>query len=420
MRCAECYGLVTLTQAGCVCSISEFSAVTLSTPSISNPEISAAMTPRTLAFTFAALTSAAVAGSDHLVYFGTYTGAKSGSKGIYVSKFNTATGELGQPELAGETGSPSFLAIHPSKKFLYCVGEMAIPGQKGGGVTAFSIALPSGKLTKLNQVSSVTGGPCHINLDATARMAMVANYGGGSCASYQVKDDGSLSDAVSHHQHTGSSVSEKRQKEPHAHSVNFSPDNRFALVCDLGTDKVEIYKIDPASGKAEAHGHGKVPPGGGPRHLAFHPNGKFVFVNNEMTLTETTFAWDADKGTLTEIETVSTIPEADRGQPGLSTAETRVHPSGRFVYVSNRGHDTIAVFECDAATGKLRLIQNAPAEGKTPRNFNLDPTGQWCLVAHQGSDSVAVLKVDPATGKLASTGRKIAVGAPCCVRFLEL
>ena len=378
------------------------------------------MKTKTLAFAFAALFSTALAGDNYLVYYGTYTGGKTGSKGIYVSKFNTATGELGKPELAGETGSPSFLAIHPSKKYLYSVGEMAVPGQKGGGVTAFSVELPSGKLTKINQVSSVTGGPCHINLDATGKLAMVANYGGGSCASYQVKDDGSLTEAVSHHQHTGSSVNEKRQAAPHTHSVNFSPDNRFALVCDLGLDKVLIYKIDPATGKSEPHGEGKVPAGSGPRHLAFHPNGKFVFVNNEITLTETVFAWDAEKGTLTEVQTISTIPEADRSQSGLSTAETRVHPNGKFVYVSNRGHDTIAVFTCDPTTGKLKLIQNANVEGKTPRNFNLDPSGKWCIAAHQGSNSVALFKVDPKTGKLTFTGTKHEVGGPCCVRFLEL
>ena len=378
------------------------------------------MKTKTLAFTFVALAATAFAGDNFLVYYGTYTGAKTGSKGIYVSKFNAASGILGKPELADETGSPSFLAIHPSKKYLYSVGEMAVPGQKGGGVTAFSVELPSGKLTKINQVSSVTGGPCHINLDATAGMAMVANYGGGSCASYQVKNDGSLSEAVSHHQHTGSSVNEKRQAAPHTHSVNFSPDNRFALVCDLGLDKVLIYKIDPATGKSESHGEGKVPAGGGPRHLAFHPNGKFVFVNNEITLTETVFAWDAAKGTLTEVETVSTIPEADRSHSGLSTAETRVHPNGKFVYVSNRGHDTIAVFSCDPATGKLKLLENVNCEGKTPRNFNLDPTGKWLIAAHQGSNSIALFKVDAETGKLTFSGTKHEVGAPCCVRFLAL
>ena len=380
------------------------------------------MTPRALILGLAALATTTFAGDKYLVYYGTYTGAKTGSKGIYVSTFDAATGTLGKPELAGETGSPSFVAIHPSKKYLYSVGEMSIPGEKGGGVTAFSVSLPTGALTKINQLSSVTGGPCHINLDKTGKMAMVANYGGGSTASYQITETGSLSGPVSHHQHTGSSVDPKRQKEPHAHSVNLSPDNRFAFVCDLGTDKVNVYAIDPVSGRMTPNepAFAKVPAGGGPRHLAFHPNGKFVYVNNEMAMAETVFAYDADKGTLSEIETVSTIPDADRSQTGLSTAETVVHPSGKFVYVSNRGHDTIAVFQCDPATGKLTRIENVHVEGKTPRNFNLDPSGKWLIAAHQGSNSVALFKVDPATGKLTFTGTKHEVGAPCCVRFLEL
>lgn len=380
------------------------------------------MKPSTLSFVFAALTTTAIAGDNYLVYFGCYTNAKSGSKGIYVSKFNSTTGKLAAPELAAETGSPSFLAIHPSKKYLYAVGEMSGPDKKAGGVSAFKVNLPSGKLDFINQVSSVTAGPCHINLDATARMAMIANYSGGSCASYQIREDGGLSEAASHHQHTGSSVNERRQKEPHAHSVNLSPDNRFALVCDLGTDKVNVYAIDPASARMTPHepAYAKVPAGGGPRHLAFHPNGKFVFVNNELTMTETVFAWDAEKGVLTEIETVSTLPEADRGKEGFSTAETVVHPNGRFVYVSNRTHDTLAVFACDPATGKLTLIQNAPAEGQIPRNFSLDPSGKWMIVAHQNSNTAAIFQVDAETGKITFTGDKVDVGGAVCVRFLAL
>lgn len=378
------------------------------------------MNTKTLAFTLIALESTALAGDNYLVYFGTYTGAKTGSKGIYVSKFNSSTGELGAPEVAAETGSPSFLEIHPSKKYIYAVGEMGTPGAKGGGVSAFSVTLPSGKLTPINQVSAVGQGPCHVNIDKTGGLAMIANYGSGSCASYAIKDDGSLSDAASFHQHEGAGLNPRRQAGPHAHSVNFSPDNRFAFVCDLGLDKIMIYKIDPQTGKTEPHGEGKVSSGSGPRHFAFHPNGKFAFVNNEMAMTETTFAYDADKGTLTEVDTVSTIPAADRNKEGLSTAETRVHPNGKFVYVSNRGHDTIAVFSCDPATGKLTLIQNANVEGKTPRNFNLDPSGKWCIAAHQGSDSVALFKVDQDTGKLTFTGKKLDVGGPCCVRFLAL
>ncbi len=221
-------------------------------------------------------------------------------------------------------------------------------------------------------------------------------------------------------QHEGSGADPKRQAGPHGHSINPTPDNQFALACDLGLDKVLIYKMDPASGKLTTHGFGTVPPGSGPRHLAFHPNGKFVFVNNEMLMTETTFAYDAQKGALKEVETVSTLPAEDRGKTGLSTAETVVHPNGKFVYVSNRTHDTIAVFACDAATGKLTLIQNASAEGKIPRNFCLDPSGKWMIVAHQDSNTAALLKVDQDTGKLSFTGKKIAVGGSVCVRFLTL
>jgi len=364
--------------------------------------------------------SSAAAADKHLVYFGCYTNAKSGSKGIYVSKFNSATGELSDPELAVETGSPSFLTIHPSKKFLYAVGEISAPGQKGGGVSAFSINLPDGKLSLINQVSSVGAGPCHVSLDKTAKMAMVANYGGGSVASYSLGANGALSEAASFFQHEGSGADPKRQAGPHGHSINPTPDNQFALACDLGLDKVLIYKMDPASGKLTTHGFGTVPPGSGPRHLGFHPNGKFVFVNNEMLMTETTFAYDAQKGALKEVETVSTLPAEDRAKTGLSTAETVVHPNGKFVYVSNRTHDTIAVFACDAATGKLTLIQNASAEGKIPRNFCLDPSGKWMIVAHQDSNTAALLKVDQDTGKLSFTGKKIAVGGSVCVRFLSL
>lgn len=378
------------------------------------------MNRSSLAFVFAALTTTAIAGDNYLVYFGCYTNPKSGSKGIYVAKFNSASGELSDPQLAVETGSPSFLAIHPTKKYLYAVGEMATPGQKGGGVSAFRISLPDGQLSLINQVSSVGAGPCHVSVDETGKMAMIANYGGGSVASYAIGEDGTLSEAKTFVQHEGSSVNPKRQAGPHGHSINRSPDNRFAFACDLGLDKVLIYKIDPATGTMTAHGHATVPPGSGPRHFAFHPNGKYAFVNNEMAMTVTSFAYDADKGTLTEIETVSTLPEQDRGKEGFSTAETVVHPNGKIVYVSNRTHDTIAVFQCDPDTGKLTLVQNAPAEGEIPRNFNLDPTGKWMIVAHQNSNTAALFKVAEDTGKLSFTGKKVNVGGSVCVRFLAL
>ncbi|HYF37763.1 MAG TPA: lactonase family protein [Prosthecobacter sp.] len=378
------------------------------------------MTRATLSFVFAALTTSAIAGDNYLVYFGTGTNAKSGSKGIYVSKFNSATGELSDPVLAGEAGNPGFLAIHPSKKYLYAIGDLPGVAKRTGGVSAFKVALPDGKLSLINSVPSVGDGPCHVSLDKTAKVAMIANYGGGSVASYAIDDKGALSEAVTFVQHEGSSVDPKRQGGPHAHSMNPSPDNRFAFACDLGLDKVLIYKLDPTTGKLTAHGHGSVPPGSGPRHLAFHPSGKYVFVNNEMAMTVTSFAYDAEQGALTAVETVSTLPAEDRGKTGLSTAETVAHPNGKVVYVSNRTHDTIAVFSCDPATGKLTLIQNAPAEGQIPRNFNLDPSGRWMIVAHQNSNTAALLKVDPETGKLTFTGKKVPVGGAICVRFLPL
>ncbi|MEN3941490.1 lactonase family protein [Prosthecobacter sp. SYSU 5D2] len=378
------------------------------------------MNRASLSFLFAALTTTAIAGDNYLVYFGCQTTPKTGSKGIYVSSFNSATGELSEPTLAVETGNPGFLAIHPGKKYLYAIGELPGGDKTKGGVSAFQIHLPDGKLSLINQVSSMGAGPCHVGLDKTGKMAMIANYSGGSVASYAIGDDGALSEAVTFVQHEGSSVNERRQAGPHAHSINASPDNRYAFACDLGLDKVLIYKINPDTGEMTDHGYAKTPAGGGPRHLAFHPNGKFVFVNNELSMTETTFAYDAEKGTLTEVETVSTLPEADRGKEGFSTAETVVHPNGKFVYVSNRTHDTIAVFACDEATGKLKLIQNAAAEGQIPRNFNLDPTGKWMIVAHQNSGTAALFKVDQETGKVAFTGKKVNVGGSICVRFLAL
>ncbi len=380
------------------------------------------MTRASIAFAFAALTTTAIAGENFLVYFGTNTNAKNGSKGIYVSRFNTATGELSEPQLAAEAGNPGFLAIHPSKKYLYAIGDVTTDGKKGGGISSFSIDKSAGKLTLINQASGIGGGPCHVNVDKTGQMAALANYGSGSVASFAIKADGSVSEAVSFYQHEGSSIDPNRQKGPHAHSVNFSPDNRFAFACDLGLDKVLIYKTEPATGKLTPNDppFAKTPAGGGPRHLAFHPSGKFVFVNNEMAMTETVFAYDAEKGALTEIETVSTLPEADRGKKGYSTAESLAHPNGRVVYVSNRTHDTIAVFACEPATGKLTLLQNVPAEGKIPRNICLDPTGKWLIAAHQDSATAALFKVDQDSGKLTFSGTKVNVPGSICVRFLAL
>lgn len=353
-------------------------------------------------------------------YVGTYTGKKS--QGIYTFTFNAATGEVGKPELAGEVTNPSFLAIHPNGKNLYSVGEVAaVDGKKGGGVSAFAIQ-PDGKLKLLSQASTVGSGPCHISVDKSGKVALAANYGGGSVVALPIKADGSVGEHTGFVQHSGKSVT-KRQSQPNAHSVNLSPDNRFAFVADLGLDKVLIYKLDAAKGTLTANdpAFATVPPGSGPRHFAFHPSGKFAYVINEITLTMTAFSYDAAKGALTELHTVSTLPAADGPgpKPGWSTAEVVAHPNGKFLYGSNRGHDTIAVFAV-ATDGKITLVQNAPAEVKTPRNFNLDPTGKWLFTEGQSSDTIALFKVDQATGKLTATGTKLEVGTPVCMKFLPL
>ena len=358
------------------------------------------------------------AAKEYFVYVGTYTGKQS--QGIYRFTFNAVTGKVGKPELAGEATNPSFLALHPSGKNLYAVGEVNdVAGKQGGGVSAFAIQ-PDGKLKLLSQASTVGSGPCHISVDKSGKMALVANYGGGSVVALPIKADGSVGEHTEFVQHTGKSVT-PRQSQPNAHSVNLSPDNRFAFVADLGLDQVLIYKLDLAKGTLTPNDPPfvTVPPGSGPRHFTFHPGGKFAYVINEITCTMTAFSYDAKRGELKVIQTVSTLPAGESVKPGYSTAEVVAHPNGKFLYGSNRGHDTIAVYAI-GADGKITLVQNAPAEVKVPRNFNLDPTGQWLITAGQSSDNLAVFRVDQQTGKLEFTGTKLEVGAPVCVKFLPI
>ncbi len=362
----------------------------------------------------------AATAAEHLVYFGTYTSGKS--KGIYVSRFNDTTGRLSEPELAAETRNPSFLALNPTGKFLYAVGEVNDAlGQRAGAVNAYALDARTGKLTALNQQTSGGTGPCHVVVDATGKCVLVANYGSGSIAALPIQADGSLGAATTTIQHTGSSVNPKRQAGPHAHFITPSPDNRFALTCDLGLDKVLVYQLDAATAKLTTNNppHAVVPHGAGPRHLAFSPDGKFVYVINEMTLTITTFSYDAARGTLFEEQNVSTVPAGYAIMEKDSGAEIAVHPNGRFVYASNRGSDSIAVFSVEAKTGKLTLVQNEATQGKTPRHFALDPSGRWLLAENQNSDSVVVFAVDAATGKLKPTGQTLTVGSPVCAVFVK-
>ena len=353
------------------------------------------------------------------VYFGTYSGAMS--KGIYHSTLDLGTGQLSPPQLAAEIKNASFVAIHPSRKFLYAVSEISdFQGKPLGGVSAFAIDRASGNLTLLNQQSSEGAGPCHLVVDATGKNVLVANYGGGSVAALPIDSaTGKLSAASASIQHTGSGVDKSRQEKPHAHSINLDAKNRFAFAADLGLDKVLIYRFDADKGTLVANDPpaGVVAPGSGPRHFAFHPSGRFAFVNNEMTSSVTAFQYDAEKGSLTEVHTLSTLPNEVKGN---STAETVVHPSGKFVYVSNRGHDSIAIFTFDEASGKLTAAGHCLTGGKTPRNFNIDPTGQFLLAANQGTNDVFSFRIDPKTGQLTATGSKIEVGSPVCVRFISL
>ena len=367
------------------------------------------------------LAASATQAADTLVYFGTYTKGKSGSEGIYVSRLDSETGKLSAPQLAAKVSNPSFVAIHPNHQFLYAVSEVSeFEGKPGGALSAFRIEPGTGNLTLLNAQSTGGGGPCHVSIDPSGRCALIANYGGGSCASFPIHDDGRLGEAGSFIQHTGSSINPNRQKEPHAHSANPSPDGRYAFVADLGTDHIQIYRLDPAAATLTPHGAATVAPGSGPRHFAIHPNGKWAWIINEMALTLTGFAYDTDAGRLTEIQSISTVPDSDRDQKGLSTAEVQVHPSGNFVYGSNRGHHTIAVFRVNAESGQLTWVENAPIHGKTPRNFGIDPSGRWLLAAGQDSDTITVFSIDPSTGALTFTGQEIAVGTPVCVKFLPL
>jgi 6-phosphogluconolactonase len=297
------------------------------------------------------------------------------------------------------------------------VAELKEGGSQGGAVAAFKIHPENGALTLLNQVSSGGAGPCHLNVDRTGRHVLVANYGGGSVAVLPLREDGSLGAATALIRHTGSSVNPQRQREPHAHSVNLSPDNRFALVADLGTDRVMIYRFDALRGTLVAHDPAFValPPGSGPRHLAFHPDGYRAFVVNELLSTVTAFDYDAIQGVLSARQTVGTLPEFFQGQS--TTAEVVVHPGGGFVYASNRGHDSLATFAL-GADGKLKPGTHTSTGGRTPRNFALDPSGRYLWAANQGSDSVQIFRVEATTGVLTAVGGPFEVGAPVCVRFV--
>ncbi len=364
--------------------------------------------------------AARAAGSgDWLVFVGTYTGAKS--KGIYSFRMDRATGALTPLGLAAETPNPTFLAVHPNHRFLYAINEVG-GGAKAGTVTAFAIDAASGKLTQLNQQTSGGAGPCHLVVDSKGTSVLLANYGGGSVQSLPIQSDGKLGEPASFIQHKGSSANKQRQEGPHGHCIVLDAADRFAYACDLGLDQVLIYKFDPAKSTLTASEppFATVTPGAGPRHLAFHPKRPFAYVINEMHCTMTAFAHDARTGALKEIQTLSTLPDGESVKPGYSTAEVEAHPGGKFLYGSNRGHDTIVAFAIDDATGKLTLVQHEPTQGKTPRHFGIDPTGAFLLAENQGSGTIVVFRIDATTGRLQATEHKAEVGSPVCVKFVPM
>ena len=359
------------------------------------------------------------AADELLVYVGTYT--RGQNRGIYIYRLDAASGVLHRVGVRDGVVNPSFLAIAPSRRFLYAVSEVSTAdGKKTGGVSSFTIDPGSGLLKPLNQQSSRGAGPCHLVVDPKGRDVLVANYSGGSVAVLPIQKDGSLRPASAFIQHHGSSVNPRRQRGPHAHSITLDPAGRFACAADLGLDQVLVYRLDTNAGTLTPAKppFTAVAPGSGPRHFAFRPDGRFAYVNNEMGSTVTAFSWDAEHGNLKTVQTVSTLP---KGFPGdnNTTAEIAVHPSGRFLYVSNRGHNSIAMFAIDQKTGWLTSLGHESTQGKIPRGFGIGPRGRFLLAANQDSGNVVVFEIDQKSGKLTPTGHTVKVPKPVCVVIIS-
>ncbi len=359
---------------------------------------------------FLALTSAAVA-EPQTVYFG--TGGK-GAKGIYRGTFDAATGKLSPVVLAAEIGSPGFLAAHPAGGKLYAVARWG----KSAGVVGYEIK-PKGALVEFAKQANPDGGGAHIAVHPSGRFLLTAQYGGGSTAFFPLDDDGNPGKPVVHEHVGGSGVVPRRQDSPHPHWCGFSPDASYAFVPDLGADQIVIYKVAEDLASIAPHGIARSVPGGGPRHMRFSVDGRFIYLLNELSLSVTTFAWDAKAGAATRLSTTPSLSEEAKAAESFnSAAEILTHPSGKFVYSSNRGHDSVTVYKADPATGRLEVIQVQPIRGAFPRNINLDPTGGWLLAAGADSGTVAAHRIDPGTGKLTyHRGAITQVPAPICILF---
>lgn len=350
------------------------------------------------------------------VYAGTYT--SGASEGIYLLELDAGTGALTLRGVAAAMENPSYLALHPALPVLYAVGEAGAEATGDGGVVrAFAVAPDTGLLQDLGAQSTRGAAPCHVAVAPSGKHVAVANYMGGSVALFPVAEQGALGPAHAFVQHAGHSVNAQRQEAPHAHSVTFAGSGRYLLAADLGIDQVLVYRYDAEAGTLapNAPPFAALPAGAGPRHVAVHPSGKFVYVVNELDSSVAVFGFDADQGRLSPLQQISTLPQDFKGSS--TTAAIRVHPSGKTLYASNRGHDSIAVFRIDPETGLLTARGQTPTGGKTPRDFNLDPEGRYLLAANQDSDSIVVFRVAPETGALSPVGAPVAVPMPVCVVF---
>jgi len=353
------------------------------------------------------------------LYIGTYTsGSAEAGEGIYIYRMNEKTAELSHFKTVTGVRDPSFLALDPKRRHLYAVNEIdQFEGKPSGSVSAFSVDKKTGDLNFLNRQSTSGAAPCHLIVDEKGKHVLVANYSGGSVAVLPISDGGSLGMASTLIQHQGSSVNKDRQAGPHAHCIVLDKSNDYALAVDLGLDKILIYKFDEKTGRLVPNKFASVDvsPGDGPRHVAFHPNGKFAYVINELSNTVIAFEFDDDIGTLKHLQTVSTLPVGFAGKSW--TAEVVISPSGNFLYGSNRGHDSIVSFAINQKTGMLRFIEHVPTQGKHPRHFTIDPSGKFLLVANRDSDSIVSFKLDRDSGRLEPTGHVTKVPRPVCLLF---
>jgi 6-phosphogluconolactonase len=357
--------------------------------------------------------TAAAKPKNFIVYIGTYTKTPK-SKGIYECRLNAQTGELSPPELAGEMGNPSFVAISPDHRFLYATGEGGYTVEGDSAIGAFAIK-PDGKLTFINQQPAHGSSTCYDMVDPSGKNVMIASYGTGNVAILRVADNGAIAPASSIDQHKA----DDPKLTPRAHCIDLDPTGKFALCCDLGLDRVYVYHFDAAAGTLTLNDPAfvSIKPGSGPRHLVFSPDGKFVYSIDELGSAVTAFSWDGEHGTLKQIQMLSTLPSDFTGKS--SCAEIAMHPSGKFLYGSNRGHDSIVEYSVDKSTGMLTLVGHTSTQGNIPRGFGVDPTGHWLIVGNQNSDSLVEFSIDQNTGELKPTGTKYEVGMPVCVKFME-